>query len=249
MLIAATWLRIELHRRWRALLVLALLVALAAGTVIAALAGARRGDSALQRLESQTQPATAVALPNQPGFNWRPVEQLPDVAAVSTFAVDETLSFEGLPDDVAALPPANDSVFRSIEKPVVLAGRVFDPTRPEAVVTPVFAAKFHRGPGATVVLRLPTARELAAGQGSGPGGSFTGPRVPLRVVGVVRSPWYSDAPYSDGSIIVSPFVAAHYPSSVIGNVTARRPGTSSTRWCGCAAARPTFRGSGRSSRG
>ena len=218
MRIVSTWLRIDLRRRWRSLLVLTLLVAVAAGTVMATLAGARRGASALQRLEHQARPATAVALPNQPGFNWRPIERLPDVISVSTFVVDYALSFRGLPDDVAWVPPTNDTLFRSIEKPAVLAGRPFDPNRPEAVVTPMFAAKFHRSVGATLMLQLPTPRELAAGQGSGPGGSFTGPQVRLRVVGVIRTPWFHDTADADGSIIMSPFVAAHYPASTVGNI-------------------------------
>jgi hypothetical protein len=49
MRITLTWLRIDSRRRWRSLLVLALLVALATATVLAATAGARRGQSVVER--------------------------------------------------------------------------------------------------------------------------------------------------------------------------------------------------------
>jgi hypothetical protein len=131
--------------------------------------------------------------------------------------VDYTLSYLGLPADVAGFPPANSTILRSIEKPVVFQGRVFNPRRiDEAVVTPMFVADHHLSVGNTVALQLPTAKEMAAGQGSGPGGALTGPRLRLRIVGVVRSPWISDAPGSDGAILMSPAVAARYPLSVVG---------------------------------
>jgi FtsX-like permease family len=215
MRIVGTWLRIDLRRRWKSLIVLALLVALAGGTVLAALAGARRGASALTRLEDQTLPATAAVLPNQPGFDWSRIERLPEVTSVYTFIVDYAQGFRGLPPGVGWFPTANNTVFRSIEKPVLLAGRAFSPYRPEAVVTAAFAATFHRGVGSTVVLELPTARELPGDYSNG-GGALTGPRVRLRVVGVVRTPWFSDGPDDPGSVITSPWVVAHYPASTLG---------------------------------
>jgi hypothetical protein len=107
MRIAVTWLRLDLRRRWRSLLVLTLLVALATGTVLAAVAGARRGQTAFDRLWARTLPATATVLPNQPGFDWARIRALPEVTALSLFAVYYGASLEGFPDANVGFPPAN----------------------------------------------------------------------------------------------------------------------------------------------
>src|SRR4051812_42090442 len=117
-------------------------------------------------------------------------------------------------------PPADDATMRTVEMPVVYEGRVFDPSRDdEAVVTRQFAAQQHKAVGDTVVLVLPTTEELTAsviGDGTGP---FSGPRIRMRIVGIVSSPWFSDTPGQSGVVVMSPGVVAQHRANTVGDET------------------------------
>ena len=217
----ASWLRLDLRRRWRSLLVLALLVALAAGTVMTAVAAARRGASAVDRLLAQTLPATVVAQPNQPGFDWDAVRALPEVEAVAEVVLSD-LVIEELPGGFYGYPIGGDEAMRAIERPVVLEGRLPDPTRPdELAVGPVFAGKSGFGVGDTLTLRLfaPETQDRLA---------FTdpsqvepdGPIVKVQIVGVVRSPGQllsgDEAPDGDGGLLTSPALLDAYGANFLG---------------------------------
>src|SRR5919199_921392 len=124
-----TWTRREVRRRWRSLAVLALLVALADAVVFAAASGARRGYSAVDRLERVTVPATAQVEPYTPGLDWDAVRALPEVAGLTTYA-NSAFAIEEVPNPYpAGNPPADPGAMRVVERPVVLAGRLADPRR------------------------------------------------------------------------------------------------------------------------
>jgi ABC-type lipoprotein release transport system permease subunit len=239
---AAAWLRVDLRRRWRSMAALALLVAVSAAVVFSALAGARRGASALTRLAERTTPATVVVMPFTPDFDWAAVAALPEVEALTTL-VDTDFDVVGLPsddltDDLAvAGPPADTNAFRTTEVPVVLAGRLPDPSRAdEAVVTPRFVDSYHLGVGDTVTAVLPTVSQATDDRSiHGPAGA--GPRQPIHIVGVVRSPFYSDVPVSRGSLIASPGLLAAYRPNLINGLNWR---DALVRLRGGAAAVPAF---------
>jgi hypothetical protein len=187
MAIVRAWLRIDLRRRWRSLAVLALLVAVSGGTVMTAVAGARRGESALSRLAADTLPATALVQPNEPGFDWDAVRALPEVEAVGPVAGGRmNIRVEGLGDEeVVGVPGVGRELLFTIERPAVLAGRMLDPARAdEAVVTPEFEERFGIGVGDSVTLRLYTPEQVRSDDDPG---EPAGPRVPVTVVGVVRT--------------------------------------------------------------
>jgi FtsX-like permease family len=215
--VVTAWLRLDLRRRWRSLAALALLIAVAGGTVMTALAGARRGASAIDRTLARTLPSTAAILPNTPGFDWDKVRALPEVETLATFGAAFTL--QGLPADVAA-EPVHAPMMSSIEKPVVMRGRMFDPNNVhEAFVSPHFVSHFHKSVGDTLVVVLATPKEVEAQGPSGPNGAYTGPHLVVRIVGVGIAPWFSDTLDGKGMVQLTPAVVAKYPANTIGDVS------------------------------
>ncbi|MEP7178689.1 MAG: FtsX-like permease family protein [Pseudonocardiales bacterium] len=218
MSIMSMWLRLELARRWRAMLVLGLLVALSTATVLTSVAGARRGASAVDRLSAATLPGTAVVVPNQPDFDWEQVRDLPEVAALTRFPAYAGLTIVEAPDDtVTPLLPADADGMRTIERPVLLKGRLSDPTRSdEVVVTPAFVTRTGRGAGDSLTLQLPTPDQAEASIQANSAEPPSGPRVPLRIVGVVRSLWWGDEVGGRGNVIPSPALLSRYRTNVLG---------------------------------
>lgn len=239
------WVRIDARHRWRSLLVLALLVAFAAGTVMTAVAGVRRGATALDRLLDRTLPATALVWAATPGFDWAAVRGLPEVEALAEIAYSG-YEVDGRAESYVMLPPVDAEAMRTVERPVVLDGRLTDPARPdEVVVTPAFAANTGKGVGDTVALglytpdqidtaqgpdELPvslaglawllTADQMAAALDSGNADlneskPAAGPVVDATIVGVVRSPWFGDVA-GEGYVIPSAGLFAQYPEHVLG---------------------------------
>ena len=214
-----TWLRLEVRRRWRSLIVLALLVALATGTVLAAAAGARRGQTAFDRLWASTLPATVTVLPNQPGFDWNKIRALPEVAVLSEFPVNGTpFVLTCCPDASLGFAPIGDEMTRTMERPTLLAGHLFDPGRAdEVLVTPQFAAAYHKGAGDLVTMRLASPKQVDEGwDGTTPP---RGPVIRARIVGVGRNVFGSstaDGPESKGGVQPSPALFDRYRANILG---------------------------------
>jgi hypothetical protein len=220
MLITLTWLRLDGLRRWRSLAVLALLIALATATVLTSIAGARRGETAWNRLWARTLPATVTVLPNQPGFDWARIAALPEVATLTRFPVAFGGVAQGYPVESSEFPLADDQMTRTIERPVILAGRLFNPHRAdEVVVTPKFAATSGKHVGNSLTLELASVRQAGEGYDGTSGAAPAGPRIRVRITGVVRSPWYvsADTPGSPGGVITTPALFTRYRANIMGS--------------------------------
>jgi MacB-like periplasmic core domain/FtsX-like permease family len=218
MLITLTWLRLDALRRWRSLAVLALLIALATATILTSIAGARRGESAFDRLWARTLPATATVLPNQPGFDWAKVAALPEVTALTKFPVVFGFEVQGYPGASTGFPVGDDQMTRTIERPVIVAGRLFNPRRTdEVMVTPKFAASYGKHVGDTLTLELASPQQ-ANQEYDGTTGPPRGPKIPVRIVGEGRSPWALDAdsPAQPGGILSTPALFTRYRANMMG---------------------------------
>ncbi|GAB1817164.1 ABC transporter permease [Herbidospora sp. RD11066] len=198
------WVGLELRSRGRSLVVLALLVALATATVLTALAGARRAGSAVDRLWAASTPAIYNVLPNMTDLDWSKVRALPQVEALGSYLIT---SYDVEGGAFGWFPAADDQFGLTVERPVVIEGRMWDPASPdEIVVTPGTG----RHPGDVVNLRLYSPAGIAAHFTEGSWKPADGPVVAVRVVGVVRSAWFRDD--VDGAGFVHPgpgFLAAH----------------------------------------
>lgn len=220
--LAALWLRLELRRRWQPVVLLAVLVALASGALLTALTGARRGASAPDRLLARTLPATAVAHTNQLGQDvWPAVRKLPGVAALSAYPGYSGFGVDELPAETRVrYMPLDDEAMRTLERPVVLAGRLANPARAdEAVVTELFVRHSGRGVGDTVTVRLFSLAQIDAGVSAVSTVDVPrpeGPAIRTRIVGVIRSAWFNDEPGTAGRLFPSPGVFRKYPQSLLG---------------------------------
>ena len=112
-------------RRWRSALFFALLVALGSGTTLAALAGARRNDTAFERLVAPSLPRTSWRCPTSRASTGTAVRKLPEVEALAPFAV-AGYTVEDFDGGEAAFPAVTDDMYTKVERGVLTQGRYFN---------------------------------------------------------------------------------------------------------------------------
>ena len=148
----------ELSARWRGWVLLGLLVGVAGGVVLTAVAGARRTDSAYSRFLVASRAADVFVAPFNTGLDgyYRALAQLPDVAVVAPLVgVNATpLRPDGRPvTSGPVVVPADGRFGHQLEIPKLLAGRLPRPGRPgEVAVSQIGASSMHLHVGSTLVL-------------------------------------------------------------------------------------------------
>jgi len=153
------YLRAESRRRWRAWLSLALLVGTFAGVVMAAVAGARRTDSAYPRLVAWSKPPDMVVFAGEaPGFVTVPratLARLPQVARAASALLLSPIA----PGGVNMISPADGQMPGSFWRRKVLVGRLASPGRADEVnVSFTLAQERHLQVGDLLRIKLLTKR-------------------------------------------------------------------------------------------
>jgi FtsX-like permease family len=146
------WARADLRTRWRSWVVLGLLAGVSAGIAAAAIAGARRTDTAISGYIRAGHVPDAAVLANDPSFDEAKraaVAALPEVATSSPFLVPFELRVTSPAGMETSLIPVDERTASDFGG-VIVAGRRPDPKRAdEAVVNQAVRRQFGLDIGAT----------------------------------------------------------------------------------------------------
>lgn len=190
------WYGAEMRRHWRRHLTLTLLVAFVGAAVLTCLAAARRTDTAFERYASahgvpQLEVYTG-SEPKKAPAAARAIESVPGVAL--TGRVNNLFAAPDRPelvpgDDFLVFAPGDDRWGRTLDRPIVVAGRLPDPEAPDEILVNERAAdELWLRVGTRFRLRSVSPREgdfLQSGEFSKI--KFRGARPTVTVVGVGRS--------------------------------------------------------------
>jgi ABC-type lipoprotein release transport system permease subunit len=175
------WARSELGRRWKALVALGIIAGIAAGLVLAAIAGARQTSTAYTRWRTATAAPDAIVFGTQIGkddTDYTPVLKLPEVVAGGQFELAQ-VGMVGL--KIGSLPPGDTQLYRTVSRPLIRQGRLPRPGRvDEVAVNKAAAKKLHLHVGQQVTIN--SAVDVRAFYGLAP--NDTGPRQPATIVGI-----------------------------------------------------------------
>ena len=216
------WARTELGRRWRQLVLLGVMVGITCGLALAAVDGAARTGTALDRFLERTSASEVVVFPAQGGVfdpEWTAMRAEPAVERLAVWGLlFGTFDGEFQPNSPLFVP-VDGGMTTTIDRLIVLRGRLA--TAPnEIVIHDSDIAVTGWDLGDTIHFQAMAPTDQFDGQVHGPTTDFV-------VVGIVRSPW--QVLFTGGGGFVSPAYASEYAgqASILENaVLDVRDGTS-----------------------
>jgi len=166
------WLRAILRQRWRATIVLSLLIGIAGAAAIGAADGARRTQTAFPRMREATHAADLLVSPGGTGLQgfFDELARQPEVEDSGVLAGVPLAVYNksGQPDPSAGpIPNAalDDRTGFTVQAVKIIAGRMYDPNASdEAIVDPKAAALLHLHIGSTLRMALGTSNDEDFGQ-------------------------------------------------------------------------------------
>ena len=191
--------RAELRRRWRASLLLILLVGIAGAAVLTAWAGARRSATAYERFREETLAGDIDIV-----FDGAPAELDPaDVQALKDLPQIEAITESMFPFvvpagsgfypflDFLAYSPVDDAALTKIDRPRILDGRIpRSDAVDEAAVLDLYADEAGLEVGDEIELESFGPDQLEPLFTTGDAGPPAGPRVTVRVTGIIAAPTF-----------------------------------------------------------
>jgi hypothetical protein len=233
----AAWYRArgELRRRWRAVVLLGLLVGLVGGAVLTMVAGARRSSSAYERFRQETLASDLdVAFDGPPGQDIDAaadaIRALPQVAALGRldfpFIIPAGSGFYPYLDFLAAVS-VDDADEMEIDNPRILEGRAPAPDNADEIaIVETYARESGLRVGDRAEFESYAPQQLEPLFTTGDAGPPAGPRVALVVTGILDAPTFlseSSADFTPRMFLSPAFVDAH------GDEVATYPGGISLR--------------------
>ena len=208
----------EVRHRWRRIVVLALLVGFVGGVVLSTVAGARRTSSALARFNASSRAADVELFVGDA----TPAQLLAfgHVKNVASFAPlrGGSIIFPKAPE-LPAIAQAFDTRFGTVvDRPRLVAGRLARPTEvDEANIGEGLAAQLHIGVGDHLDGQGYTSEQIdeCLTAGCGPATLPAGPRVRVRIVGIVRRPLdLGDRGAVGGVLVLTPAFNEKYERTI-----------------------------------
>jgi len=197
--------RWEVRRRWRSTVALALLIGAVGALVLATAAGARRSDTALSRFNAYSRSANlevsvSASTPEQLA-RLRATSGIAAVAVIRGYALVPV----GAPD-LGVGAAVDGAMGNVVDRPRLIAGRFADPAATDEIALgEEYAKQLHVRVGGHVDCFTYTPEQKNKAFAGGDPGPPLGPRLRLRIVGLVRLPLdLGDRAASGGVVVLTP---------------------------------------------